>query len=117
MHFRLLLAGFVAIVMPVVASAQDTQASAMVLAQAHDRCMRAVAVLESHSETDDGLIYEYAVEACRELDERFHAALRTEYPADQANEIVSMLKAQAKPNFLSMLGRIRANRAARGAPQ
>lgn len=93
-----------------LAFAQPTQANAMMLAQAHDRCMTSYAVRMTKTEATDEQIFSGATEGCKELQGQFHAAVVKEYPAAQADELITMLNAQAKPNFLNMLRKIRSDR-------
>ncbi|MEN7537357.1 hypothetical protein ABDJ38_09255 [Aurantiacibacter sp. DGU5] len=79
--------------------------------------MTTIAVRASRSSTDNEAIYDEAVKACQALQEQLASAVRSEYPPQQAEELLTMLDDQAKPNFLNMLQRIRADRAARGAQQ
>ena len=98
-------------------AAQDPSPGLMALAQAHDRCMTTVAVRESHQETDDAVIFEHAVAACAELDAQLHAAIRSNFTAQQSEELIAMMDEQARPNFMQMLVQIRAGRVARGAAE
>lgn len=93
--------------------AQTPRPSVMVLAQAHDRCMTIVAVRESKVNADDEVIYEHAKAACEESKGGLFEAIRAERPSEQAEGLIDELEAQAKPNFLNMLRRIRADRQSR----
>ena len=92
------------------ASAQSPQPGAMALAQAHDRCMTTFAVRETKTDLPDNEIFAKASSGCEALNTRLNAAIRAEYPADKADELIAMLAAQAKPNFQAMLGKIRNDR-------
>lgn len=100
----------IGISVPYFAVAETPRQSAMILAQAHDRCMTTYAVRESKTDASDENIFLLATEGCQNLEEELHAAIRNEYPADQADQLIPMLKNQAQPNFYKMLGKIRADR-------
>jgi len=91
-------------------SAEPAEPGAMVLAQAQDRCMATYAVrLTKTSATDEG-IYAEAVSGCKDLNGQLIAAIAREYSPAQAAELTAAMEAQAKPNFLKLLQRIRADR-------
>jgi Na+-translocating ferredoxin:NAD+ oxidoreductase RnfC subunit len=92
------------------AAASEAQPNVMILAQAQDRCMTTYAVRLTRTEAADEEIFAQANEGCRQLTDQLHAAIAREYPADQARELVAALQANARPNFLTMLQRIRADR-------
>lgn len=92
------------------AAASDAQPNVMILAQAQDRCMATYAVRLTRTEAADEEIFSQATEGCRQLADQLHAAIAREYPADQARELVATLQANARPNFLAILQRIRADR-------
>jgi hypothetical protein len=85
----------------------------MMLAQAQDRCMTTYAVRLTRTSATDEAIYADARSGCGTLASQLHAAIAKEYPADQAAELLATLDAQARPNFMALLQRIRADRAAR----
>lgn len=91
-------------------TAQPAQQNVGLLGQALDRCMTTVADRESRAESDDEIIFEFAVATCGELKDPLFAAIRAQFPSEQAEEAISMIDAQAKPNFLNMLLRIRSDR-------
>lgn len=75
------------------ALAQSEQANAMMLAQANDRCMTTYAFRMTGTDATDEAIFASATAGCKALK--------------------SQLEAQAKPNFLNLLQKIRADRARR----
>jgi hypothetical protein len=95
------------------ALAQPAQPSAMMLAQANDRCMTTYAVRMTRTEATDEAIFASAVDGCKDLKGQLYAALDREYAATQASELKAQLDAQAQPNFLILLEKIRAGRAQR----
>ncbi|MFC7536148.1 hypothetical protein ACFQPG_02050 [Sphingomonas sp. GCM10030256] len=96
-------------------SAQTAQPSAMMLAQAHDRCMTTYAVRLTNTAATDQSIFADATAGCKELKDQLGAAIARDYTPAQATELNAMLEAQAKPNFDKLLQRIRADRAAKPA--
>lgn len=94
-------------------SAQPAQPSAMTLAQAHDRCMTTYAVRLTKTAATDEAIYAEAVAGCKAVQDLLGAAIAKEYTPAQAAELTAMLEAQAKPNFLTLLQRIRTDRLSR----
>ena len=96
------------------AAGPETQAGVAILAQSYDRCMATYAVRLTRTDADDDRIFASATEGCRPLKDQLLAAIPREYPPDQARELVATIEASARPNFLAMLQRIRADRAARG---
>ena len=96
-------------------AAQAAPPNAMVLAQAQDRCMTTYAVRMTKTDATDEEIYSGATEGCKDLQGQLHAAIAKEYSADQAKELIATLEAQAKPNFLQLLQKIRADRQIRAA--
>lgn len=90
--------------------AQAPEPSAAVLAQALDRCMTTHAVRLTRTSATDDAIYTEAAAGCKALNEQLGARIAQEYTPAQAAELTTMLEAQAKPNFLSLLQRIRADR-------
>jgi hypothetical protein len=95
--------------------APEAQPSVMILAQAHDRCMTTYAVRLTRTEVADEEIFSRATEGCSQLTGQLHAAIAREYPADQARELVATIEASARPNFMTMLQRIRTDRRNRTA--
>jgi hypothetical protein len=85
----------------------------IMLAQAHDRCMTTYAVRLSSTATDDEAIYSEAAAGCKELEKQLGSVLLREYPPAQAAELTELLELQSKPNFMSLLQRIRTDRAAK----
>jgi hypothetical protein len=92
------------------AAAPEAQPKVPILAGAMDRCMATYAVRLTWTETADEDIFSQATEGCRPLADQLHAAIARDYPADQARELVAALQANARPNFLALLQRIRADR-------
>lgn len=96
------------------AHAQPAQASAMILAQANDRCMTTYAVRMAKTGAADDAIFATATEGCKDLRAQLFGAIDKEYPADQANSLKSQLDAAARPNFMNLLNKIRTDRLQRG---
>ncbi|WP_344707435.1 hypothetical protein [Sphingomonas swuensis] len=93
--------------------AQHTDAartSAMVIAQAHDRCMAGFAVRLTKTSATDDAVYSEAVAGCRALREQRDAAVAREFAPEQAAHLTRFFEAQAKPSFLRLLERIRNDR-------
>lgn len=97
------------------AAAAQAEPRVPVLAQALDRCMATYAVRLTRTDSADEEIFSAASDGCRSLTEQLSTAIAIEYPADQAQQLVAMLEANARPNFLAMLQRIRADRQNRAA--
>lgn len=91
-------------------SAEVAPPNAMMLGQAHDRCMVSYAVRLTKTSASDEVIYTEAVSGCRGLHEQLGAAIARDYAPEQAVQLTTRLEAQAKPNFLALLRRIRTNR-------
>ena len=104
--FSLALSGSVS------ATAQASQPSAMLLAQATDRCMATVASRQLRT-LEDEAIFQNALQACDRVKTAFYEAVRREHSADDAENILSQLDEQRRPNFIKMLRRIEAQRDAR----
>lgn len=109
-----------AIVVALLASAQpsapqQSRANPMILAQALDRCMATQAVRLTHTSAADSEIYAQARQSCQGLNDQFRAAFGAQLPATDAAAILSSIDGQAESNFMTMLSRIRADRAGRGA--
>jgi hypothetical protein len=96
------------------AMAQPTQANAMMLAQANDRCMTTYAVRMTKTDAADDAIFAAATEGCKDLKSQLFSAIDKEYPADQASGLKSQLDAAEKPNFIKLLQKIRTDRLQRG---
>lgn len=84
--------------------------SAAMLAQAQDRCMTTFAVRLSRTTATDEAIFAKADAGCTSLKQQLGAAIAREYSADQAAALTATLDAQAKPNFLALVQRIRTDR-------
>lgn len=95
------------------ARAQPVQPDPQVLGQAYDRCMATYAVRLSKTAAGDDAIYTQARQSCASIEQQFTAALRAQLPAEKVTEVLRALEAQTKPNFMSMLTRIRSDRARR----
>ena len=95
------------------ATAQQPQPSVQIMAQAYDRCMATYAVRLTHTAAPDADIFMQASEACLPLKEQLRAAIQTQLPPPQATQILQSIDAQAEPNFMTMLTRIRSDRAQR----
>lgn len=93
--------------------AQSTQPNAMMLAQANDRCMTTYAVRMTNTDAPDDKIFTSAIEGCKDLNSQLYTAIDAEYAAAQASDLKAQLDAQAKPNFLNLLQKIRTDRAQR----
>ena len=91
------------------ASAQ-AQPDAAMLAQAVDRCMTTYAVRLTRTEATDEAIFTEATQGCGPLSGQLNAAIAREYGADQSRELLATIAASARPNFMQLLQRIRADR-------
>lgn len=91
-------------------SAQPAQPDAQLLAQAHDRCMTTYAVRLTKTAATDEAIYSEAVSGCSAVKNALGAAIARDFAVDRAAELAALLEAQAKPNFLALLQRIRTDR-------
>ena len=107
----LVIVACVSVVAP--AAAQQPQASVPILAQAYDRCMTTFAVRLTKTAATDEEIFGEAIRSCLPLKTQLTGAILAQLPAAEANKIVQVIDAQAKPSFVSMLAKIRADRAAR----
>ncbi len=96
-----------------VASAQSPQPDVPTLAQALDRCMATYAVRLTKTDAADEAIFASAVEGCKQIETALRTAVRRDADAAQADAAFKQWDEQAKPNFMSLLNRIRADRAAR----
>ena len=97
------------------AFAQPAHPDVSTLAQALDRCMTTYAVRLTKTEAADEAIYLAAVDGCKQIEVDLTTAVRRDVPATQGEAALAQWKEQAKPNFMSLLQRIRSDRAARGA--
>ena len=104
------LALFAVVAATIVQPAEASQPNAMMLAQAHDRCMVGYAVRLTKTSATDEAIYREAVTGCKALHERLGAAVAREYAPEQAAQLTTSLEAQAKPNFLRLVQQIRTDR-------
>ena len=95
--------------------AQQSPPSAMTMAQAQDRCMTTYAVRLSRDSQDDEAIYEAAKGNCAELDAKLIEAIDRELPAETAQQIKAQMAEQARPNFMVMIAKIRADRVSRAS--
>ncbi|MFK4004670.1 hypothetical protein [Qipengyuania sp. NPDC077563] len=77
--------------------------------------MTRYAVRLSRETQDDDVIYATAKGNCSELDAELVAALDRELPPETADKIKMQMAEQAKPNFMSLLGKIRADRASKAS--
>ncbi len=96
------------------AFAQTAQPDASTLAPALDRCLATYAVRLTKTEMADEAIYLAANSECKQIETDLTTAVRRDVPAAQAEAALLQWKEQAKPNFMSLLQRIRSDRAARG---
>ena len=94
-------------------AAQPAQPSTMMLAQAYDRCMATYAVRLTKTAATDEAIYTEAVAGCKALKDQLTAGIGREYAPAQVTELTAAMEAQAKPNFLALLQRIRTDRLSR----
>ena len=104
---------FIAAVALAAQSGQPAQPGAMVLAQAHDRCMTTYAVRLTKTPATDEAIYAEATAGCQALKDKMSASIAREFTPSRAAELTTLLESQAKPNFLTLLQRIRADRLGR----
>lgn len=95
------------------ADAAPTPPNPQLLAQALDRCMATYAVRLTRTATPDDAIYAQASQGCAALSGQLDTAIKAQLPARQAAEITERLHTSARPNFIAMLTKIRADRAAR----
>ncbi|MGZ8346419.1 MAG: hypothetical protein ACXWUP_04815 [Allosphingosinicella sp.] len=95
------------------ATAQQAQPDVQMLAQAYDRCMATYAVRLTHTSATDEDIFMQATQSCLSLNGQLRAAINTQLPPAHATEILQSIDAQAEPNFMTMLARIRSDRARR----
>ena len=93
----MLLASLVVAAAITAQPAEAAQPTAMVLAQAHDRCMVGYAVRLTKTSANDEAIYSAAVAGCKALHEQLGAAVAREYAPEQAAQLTTALDAQALP--------------------
>ena len=96
-------------------SAQPVGPNLMTVAQAQDRCMTTNAVRLTRETTDDNAIFEQAKAGCAELEAKLNDAIEREVPAGKQAELKAILSESERPNFMTMLAKIRSDRAARGS--
>lgn len=96
-------------------TAQQVQPGAQILAQALDRCMTTFAVRLMKTNATDEAIYAEATKSCAPLNARFVTAVHAELAPQDAAQLLAEVDAARRPNFYTMLGRIRSDRAKRAA--
>jgi hypothetical protein len=74
--------------------------------------MATYAVRPTRTDASDEAIHAEAQKGCQSIDTELRAAVRAQAPA-QAEALIGQFDAAAKPNFMALLNRIRADRAAR----
>ena len=92
------------------AVAQEPQPDIRIIAQAYDRCMATYAVRSTRTAATDEEIFDLATQSCFALDGRLRAAINAQLSPAQAAEALQSMDAQAAPNFMAMLARIRSDR-------
>lgn len=92
------------------AVAQEPQPDIQIIAQAYDRCMATYAVRSTRTAATDEEIFDQATQSCFALDGRLRAAISAQLPAAEATGVLQSMDAQAAPNFMAMLARIRSDR-------
>ena len=97
-----------------VATAQPSQPSAMLLAQAHDRCLATVAS-QQLGQLDDEKIYANAIATCSKIEVDLYKDIRIEYPIEQAEYVIGAIKAKSRSNFTNVLRKMEAQRGRRNA--
>ena len=95
------------------ASAQETQPSIQIVAQAYDRCMATYAVRLTRTTAPDEAIYAEATKSCSPLKDKLVEVIHQHVSPPEAAKVLASMDASAKPNFLNMLNRIRRDRAER----
>ncbi len=93
----------------------QAQQNIQVTAQALDRCMATYAVRLTKTPASDDAIFAEATRSCAPLNEALTTALNTQLPPAQANAFIKQMDASARPNFMTMLARIRHDRASKPA--
>lgn len=86
------------------------------LAKMLDRCMATYAVRLTKTDMADEAIFAEAVKGCAGIDQQLRAGVRDQLPAAEAEALFRQLDASLRPNFMAILQRIRADRAARANP-
>ena len=99
------------------AAAQDPQPNAMILAQALDRCMVTHAVRLTRTSASDADIFAQARQSCQPLNDQLRTAINAELPPADSAEMLRSIDQQAEPNFMTLLSRIRTDRARREGGQ
>ena len=110
--------GFLSAAMIILASpavAQRAQPNIMTIAQVLDRCMTTQAVRLSRESTDDEAIFSQAKAQCAELDAALDASMEREVPAERQADLKAQLANSEKPNFMTVLAKIRSDRSARAS--
>lgn len=97
------------------AAPADVQPDVATLAQAVDRCMATHAVRLTRTDAADEAIFAQATEGCAPLKDQLLAAITRGYSADQAQQLQAAIEANARPNFMRLLQRIRSDRQNRAA--
>lgn len=110
------LLGLLAAIAAQPSTAQPTQPDASTLAQAFDRCMATYAVRMTRTDASDDAIFAAATEGCKQIDTELTKTVRRDFPPAEAEAAIKQWSAQAKPNFMNLLSRIRADRAAQATP-
>jgi len=95
------------------ASTAQAEPSAQIVAQALDRCMATYAVRLTKTDASDEAIFTEATTSCLPLNVRLRAAINAQLPPPQAAGVIRSFDAQAKPNFMTMLAKIRSDRASK----
>lgn len=104
-------ASVAALLLALPAAAQPAP-SVPLLAQAYDRCMATFAVRLTRTEAADDAIHAEAKKGCQDIDDQLRAAVRAQLPPADADRLLSQFDASSRPNFMALLQRIRADRAA-----
>ena len=90
--------------------AQPTQPSLATLAEALDICLASYAVQLTYSSASDDAIYAAAKDGCKKIETELIATVRRDVPPAQADAALRQWAAVAKPNFMTVIQRIRADR-------
>ena len=86
------------------------------LAQMLDRCMATYAVRLTKTDMADEAIFAEAGKGCAGIDLQLRAGVRSQLPAAEAEALIKQFDDTDRPNFMALLQRIRADRAARATP-
>ncbi len=97
-------------------AAAEAPANVPLLAQMLDRCMATHAVRLSRTDLDDAAIHAQASTGCAAINQQLRAGVRSQMPPAEAEALIRQLDATDRPNFMALLQRIRADRAARANP-